>query len=260
MNERERIEALLNEGKINQEEAGILFEALRDLEDSEPGQDEPAQKRGESAPASGSRPATPAELAWVKVGARFGTLEVSVDPMLNEPAIEGEAKVERKGKDYEIQAKTITQRWPLGFIVGGNSPTVSVKLPSGYGLEVDAKAGTVIARGVPYLRGEVKAGTVVARDIGGIDMEIKAGTLDATLNLAQGQHRIFMKAGTANVRMLPGSDYRIKGEVLMGSLRGVGKHSFETGDPLRQTFNVLEGQGKADLRIDVKMGSLFLET
>ncbi|WP_119315810.1 hypothetical protein [Calidithermus terrae] len=246
MTERERIQALLDEGRITQEEASLLLEALAEAEAAE------AEAEAQAGPTR-----------WLRARVSARTLEVRVDPSLSEPRVEGEAEFRAKGTDYHLDARP---KGPKGWHGGewhAHERPVTVSLPGGVGLDVDLSAGTVIADDLPYLRASVGAGNLIARNLGGIDANVKAGTLNAELYLDQGQHRVQVKAGSAVLKLLPGSDYEAQGEVIMGNFTSTGKHRLdnERGFPgMRQSFNILEGQGRAKLEIQVKMGSLNLLT
>ena len=259
MTERERIQALLDDGRITREEADRLLEALAEAEAAEA----EAEAQAGPTPPPPPRPSLGQPTRWLRARVSARTLEVRVDPALSEPKVEGEAEFCAKGTDYYLDAR---YKGPKGWHGGewhAHERPVTVTLPGGVGLDVDLSAGTVIADDLPYLRASVGAGNLIARNLGGIDANVKAGTLNAELYLDQGQHRVQVKAGSAVLKLLPGSDYEAQGEVIMGNFTSTGKHHLENewGFPgMRQSFNILEGQGKAKLELQVKMGSLNLLT
>lgn len=255
MTERERIQALLDDGRITQEEADLLLEALAEAE--------AAEVEAGPTPPPPPRPSLGQPTRWLRAEVSGRNFEVRLDPNLSEPSLVGEAELRAKGTDYYLEAR---YKGPKGWRGGERYPherPVIVTLPGGMGLQVELTAGTLVASDLPYLRAEVKAGNLLAHNLGGIDAEVKAGNLEAELQLTGGRHRVQVKAGNATLRLLPGSDYEITGDVVMGHFASSGKHRMDKtrGMPgKRESFNILEGQGKAKLELLVSMGSLNLFT
>lgn len=257
MSERERIQVLLEEGRITQEEADLLLEALAEVEAAEA----EAQAEPTLPPPPRSSSGQPAR--WLRAEVSGRNLEVRVDPTLSEPKLVGEAELQARGTDYLLEARHKGPKtWHTDQWNAHERPLI-VTLPGGMGLDVDLSAGTLIASDLPYLRAEVRAGNLVGHNLSGIDAEVKAGNLEAELRLTGGQHRVQVKAGNATLSLLPGSDYEAVGDVVMGHFECGGKHRMDKmrGMPgKRESFNILEGQGKARLELLVKMGNLNLLT
>jgi hypothetical protein len=257
MSERERIQALLEEGRITQEEADLLLEALAEVEAAE------AEAQAGPTPPPPPRPSFGQPARWLRAEVSGRNLEVRVDPTLSEPKLVGEAELQARGTDYRLEARHKGPKmWRMGPWNTYERPLI-VTLPGGMGLDVELSAGTLTADDLPYLRAEVRAGNLMAHNLGGIDAEVKAGNLEAELRLTGGQHRVEVKAGNATLHLLPGSDYEATGDVVMGHFECEGKHRMDKtrGMPgKRESFNILEGQGKARLELQVKMGNLKLFT
>jgi len=258
MNERERIQALLEAGKISQDEANILLSALDES-------DQASQEAGPIFDAANQQfraeptlsSAVDPSLNWVRVELTAGNLEVRVDPSLSEPVASGGLSLEKDGQNY--RAGSGDDGGIFSFFKSGSFSESSLALPAGYGLEVNTRAGNVTVHSVPYLKGKVTAGQLIAYGVGGVDVEVRAGNFEGSAALTSGQHRINVSAGNAELRLEPQSDYRLRGQVVMGNLETTGRYQ-NHGGGLHQSVNVLHGQGKADLRVDVKMGNCWIET
>ncbi|MER3554344.1 MAG: hypothetical protein C4331_08330, partial [Meiothermus sp.] len=135
MSERERIGALLEAGKITQDEAKLLYSALEEADQAVneadravndavgSSDDAAAGKAGfrEEAP-----PQTSGDLRWVKVRLMAGALEAKLDQSLSQPRIEGSAEVRQVGQDLEVTPR-----------VGGSAEVRQV----GQDLEVTPRVG-----------------------------------------------------------------------------------------------------------------------
>jgi DUF4097 and DUF4098 domain-containing protein YvlB len=277
MSERDRIQALMLEGKISQEEADMLLEALAESEEAEreldAGSDElTALERGGNleppgapepppSPRAGTAPAADeAEVkGWVKLSATAGSVDVSVDETLDKPAAEshrkGEFTLKEQGNDWQVTFRSARQEWPFSW---GSHARLELRVPAGYGLELDGKAGTFRIDGVPFLKGSMKAGALTASGLGGLDLDMKAGTLALAMRPTSGRHRLDMKAGTATVRLLAGSDVRVEGDVKAGSAT-LPKGFTRKDEPVSSSFSGQLGGGRATLQLSQKAGTLVVE-
>lgn len=266
MTEQERILALLDEGKINQEEADLLLEALAEADDAEeealafaepdvgrnpqpppaapqppPRAPEPPEGREEAGKETGK------DLRWVRAYLTAGEFNVEVDPSLGEPVMEGSGDMRRQGDDFVVnqQAKH-PDGGLLGFIGNLKIGEVKLRLPEGYGVDLVSKAGNLNISGAAYFKGRVLAGNVELRKVRGIDLELRAGNLDAELYLSEGEHRVQVAMGNAELVLLRGSSVRVKTHAGMGRV------------DIRGPSTV--GGGRANLDVAVKIGSLEVET
>lgn len=244
MTEQERIQALLQAGKITQQEADLLLSAL---DEGEAAVEEAQKTMGEqyAAPAAADRP--PEGLRWVRVRLMAGQLEARLDPGLERPVVEGSAEVRPLGEDLEV-----VPNWSAGgFLHGllGRTDTLELRLPPGWGLEVDGKAGQIEAEGIAFLRGRVAVGNVELRAVEGLDLEVTAGNIEGSLLLRDGTHRLRVSMGNAELDLLPGSSVRLNPSVSTGNqeIRG-----FDYGfSGVRQL-----GDGQASLEVALRMGNL----
>ncbi len=277
MSEQDRVRALLDEGKISQEEAEELLEALGDKDEAEvdvagevareegakdervgepPSPPPPPPPTGAASPHAASPDGRgPDGLHWVRVVMFAGNLEVRVDGSLERPTTEGEVTLTQEEQNYVVRqvrnGSVLTT--PLG-----PRRNVEVTLPAGYGLDLDLKGGNVDLYDVPFLKGKLLAGNLDAKTLGGIHLDMKAGNLDASLRLTEGEHRLDLKAGNGELRLLPGSSVAVSGEVKAGGVETKnGLFTFErglTGGSFRGTV----GEGRASLTISQTAGNLEL--
>lgn len=255
MNERQRVEALLGEGKISEEEASLLLEALDEAETAEAMADEEAL--GAAPPPQGASPAAPPPpsasppppqppgpsrgaqppLRWLRIGMMAKNLEVRREEGLAEPRVEG-ADLGRQGEDWAVQAQGIES-----LLSGRNSLKIAV--PPDCGVDLSAKAGNIEISGVAFVRGRVVAGNVELEEVEGLDLELKAGNLDATLRLVEGEHRVQVSMGNADIALLRGSSVKLSSKVSMGAI--------DIDGPIKM------GEGRASLDLLVKMGNLDIK-
>jgi len=244
MTEQERIQALLKAGKITQQEADLLLSAL---DEGEAAVEEARKTMGEQYATPAAADGPPEGLRWVRVRLMAGQLEARLDPDLEQPVIEGPAEVRPLGDDLEV-----VPNWSAGgFLHGllGRTDTLELRLPPGWGLEVDGKAGQIEAEGIAFLRGRVAVGNVELRAVEGIDLEVTAGNIEGSLLLRDGAHRLRVSMGNAELDLLPGSSVRLNPSVSTGSQEIQGFDYGSSG--VRQL-----GDGRASLEVALRMGNL----
>ncbi len=296
MSEQDRIHALVEEGKISQQEAALLLETLQDTEQNTEGNIGGNTEREENERVNVSKPITPphpptslpnAELVastpppnapeppskapptssaqevtrWVTVSMLAGDLDVHVDTSLSEPVFEGKAELTRRGDNFEIRQRPRQKEGEsildnlLNWVKAGD---LRVRIPAGYGLEVQSKAGDINVRDIPYLKGKLLAGDVDAQAIGGVDLVLQAGDVDVSLRLTAGEHRLKAKAGDVNVVLLAGSSVTTKGNISAGSLHVEGpftRRESMTGGRFEGTV----GAGTARLEVDLMAGDVSVK-
>jgi hypothetical protein len=229
MSEHERIQNLLRESRITEEEARILLGALRELEETPP---QPPQAR------AGTMPPT---LRWVRARLRDCDVEVRVNPRLQEPDIRGPVSVREAGADLELDTdEEITD-------------DVEIEVPEGWGLELDMRGCDFEAEGLAWIRGRVHSSSVELERVGGIDLELHSCDFEAELSLTHGEHRLKLDSSDAEVK-LGGSSVKVEGRVNGGDLEARGPFTLRGRD-----FKGLLGRGEAHLWIEHSMGDLSLE-
>ncbi|MGK0617443.1 hypothetical protein [Meiothermus cerbereus] len=244
MTEQERIQALLQAGKITQQEADLLLSAL---DEGEAAVEEARKTMGEQYAAPAAADGQPEGLRWVRVRLMAGQLEARLDPGLKRPVVEGSAEVRPLGEDLEVVPNWFAEGFLHGLL--GRTGTLELRLPPGWGLEVDGKAGQIEAEGIAFLRGRVAVGNVELRAVEGLDLEVTAGNIEGSLLLRDGTHRLRVSMGNAELDLLPGSSVRLNPSVSTGNqeIRG-----FDYGSSgVRQL-----GDGQASLEVALRMGNL----
>jgi|GEM_PF-636412 len=251
MDERERIRALLAEGRLTPDEAQLLFEALDDLESSPP---PPPHSRGVLE-------------RWVRVEFSAADLEVVGEEGLAMPEVEGKAEV------VEERGQIVIRPSSLGFLGLGRirAGELRLRLPRSWGLEVWGGAGDLDVRGVRWVRGRVRAGDLCFRRIEGLEFQSSAGDLEIEALLRGGTHRLDVSAGDLRIKLLAGTSLRVEG-VLGGSLfpnlglvrvqrsAAEGNLNLPAGfTRLPGGFQGRVGAGEGELKIALKAGDLDLE-
>lgn len=228
MSDRERIQKLLRESRISEEEAQILLAALRELEET-PG-------AGQESPAI-----TPPTLRWIRARLRNCNVEVRVNPQLPEPDIRGPVSVREAGSDLELDTDDeITDN-------------VEIELPEGWGLELDMHGCDLEALALPALRGRIHSSSVELERVQGVDLELNSCNFEAELLLSHGEHRLKVNSSDAEVR-LRGSSVKVEGRIKGGDLDARGPFTLRGRD-----FKGLLGRGEARLWVEHNHGDLTLE-
>jgi hypothetical protein len=201
----------------------------------------------------------PADLNWVHIDMLAGDLEVRVDESISEPEAEGDAVFEREGDDFHLQkvSSETTGDWVEQLVARFKTHDLKLRIPPGYGLNLQMKAGDVKLTGLPYLKANLLAGDLKADELEGVDLGMSAGDVSLGLRLKEGRHRITATAGDVRVKLLPGSSVRVDGVVSIGkaSLKG----SFDkTQKGIGERFNGVFGDGEAELKLKLSTGNLRL--
>ena len=259
MNERERIQALLQAGKITEDEARLLMDALETEDEIEGlegqlGSDPKYARANVSDPkyaqtASGSRYAKAdangyqSGLRWVKVHMLAGNIEASVDPSLQTPQLtRGNADMRSVGQDIELDVQAVRSDFLGGLLGSIKAGDIELKLPEGWGLEVDGKAGEVDVKDVACLRGRVLAGNVELERVHGLDLSVRAGNVEGSLLLTEGQNNLKVSMGNVELKLLEGSNVKVTPHVSLGNVS--------------PNHPPVMGDGRALLDVTVSMGNV----
>lgn len=199
----------------------------------------------------------------MRIEALAGDLHVKTDDSLDSPTVKSDgpvtATVEPSGDGYRVSWDQPTGSFldkMLGRLKTGN---LHLRIPKGYGLELEATAGNVELHGVPYLRGHLTAGNVEARGLKGIDFTGRAGNFELELELTSGAHQLKVTAGNLELELAPTSDVRVRAEASIGDVSSR-VPGLETGSRgLGQTLEGVYGNGAADLELRVTTGNIELE-
>lgn len=287
MSDQERIHAMLEEGKISQKEAERLLAALQDIEgveaemktverDADTAEPDATVPIGADAPgarAEGSA-SLPEGLRWVRISMLAGDLDVRGETGLSEPSLKGETSqfgLEQDGRDYVVRPhkrnkdKGSRREGFDGFIdgvsefvsdvVGRMGGDLDLRVPEGFGVVIESKAGDVNVRDVAFVKASLVAGDLDLRNVGGIDLSMGAGDVDASLQLTRGRHRIKVSAGDVDVRLLEGSSVKVTGGVSMGDVDAEAPFAVRRSGMGGQVSGQLGG-GEAELELSVSAGDL----
>lgn len=220
---------------------------------------------GNADPASARPPDSlhiaPGGTRWLHLSLLAGDIDVRADATLEEVELSGHGdwlRLERAPDGYtlrherEAQGDSWVDRF-LGRLRGGK---VHVRVPAGYGLDLDVTAGDVDLEGVPYLRGRLTSGDLSARGLRGVDLVTAAGDIDLDMTLTEGRHRLRATAGDVDVRLGAGSSVTVDGSVSIGSasVRAPGFDVDRRG--IGQRFEGRVGDGAASLEVHVTTGDI----
>jgi hypothetical protein len=271
MSDQDRILALLESGKISAEEAKQLLNALSDLEtipDTYQGdaQEAPAQSADGAPQAAEVRLKATSETPWpwVIIDTFAGDLHIRVDASIREPVVDNHDDVTfvPEGDNYRVKFPADfgqPQGFLENFIAKVRRGDLSVRVPEGYGVDLNLKAGDVTLEGVAHLRGVVLAGDVDASQLKSIDFTLRAGDFDASLLLTEGEHAITASAGDLDITLLPGSSVTIDGDVNIGDASY--PSSFSRKKRLvGQAFHGQIGGGQAKLSINLSAGDISVRS
>ena len=281
-NELARIESLLTQGKINDEEAALLIDAIVDsnfnennssdkIEVSEiPMPVEPTPPPIPKEPTPPVEPQPPLDITsqskdikdsenyssseseptqWLSVKVGVGSVKINGKASLSKPVIKRVAG---------ISTQTLQENDGDYSIAGGFSD-MTVEMPSGMGLKLNVTAGDATVNNVAFLKGNNSVGGVHATAIGGLDFQVDAGEFTASALLAKGQHRLKLKAGSARLELLEGSSLEVSGTCNLGSFKVPDSFSTEHKS-IRGNFEGKIGAGTGNLKVKVQAGEVSIVT
>ncbi|HEX7005417.1 MAG TPA: hypothetical protein VF168_14630 [Trueperaceae bacterium] len=288
MDDRQRIEAMVEEGRITREEADRLLGVLDDIDQAEQkleGMDaevhsDPLPPRSPTAtPADPPIPPSPRradggreerrlpeDIRWLEISLLAGDLQIEVSDSVTTPS------ASTSGRSH-----TELERTDDGFRLGGSSGNrgdnflermmsriarddTRVVIPADWGLRMNMKAGDVEIHGpLRFLAGHLLAGDLDADEVHGLDLDISAGDIDLGLLLDEGRHRLHAIAGDVRVRLLNGCDVRVSGKVNIGDLSLPEEWTMKNKG-LGASFEHSLGQGRAELTLDLGTGDLDVGT
>ena len=252
----QRIEALYQAGKITAEEAQMLREAVGSPTEAAPPvvPDPPVQPDPPAAPPQPE--VAPVSARLLRLEVKAGDVTVEGDPQLADLQVMGQAEVVREGEVVRVSPRIpmrqgvgwVTQM--LGQVAVGD---LRLRIPAHWGVEVRGLAGDLKVRQVAWVKGHWAAGDVSLRQVEGVDLTMRAGDLEAELHLTQGKHRLSLNFGDLEVKLLPGSNVTVTGQVALGDLES---HTFDhDGRKLQGSL----GAGQASLELGVTAGDLSVD-
>lgn len=263
MTEAERIQALVEEGRITQEEADELLAVLSDTPDipeNETRSENEARDETETVlpgggeisnniPQNGLR-------GWVSIKLGAGDLKIRVDDSVSEPQIESEmgVAVTRRGQDFEVRG---AGRESLLENLLSRLGDVSIRVPTGYGVDIHATSGDVGIDDIPFVKGRLTSGDIELRNVGGVDLSTIGGDLTVSLCLVTGEHRLKATSGDVDITILPGSSVSVTGKATSGDL-SLPQNFQQEGRFGSRTFHGTIGTGDAKLSLGLISGDITL--
>jgi len=250
--------------------------------------DEPAVGATEPAPAGPagqalSEPSTPnptagpvVPVARVVIQASARPIRVVADRSVDTVSVEGPHSVRREGDallidagpaaagpnagGYAFERKGGFSRW-LGQASSLGVP-VRVRINPELALHVELAAGALDVAGLHgALSFSVAAGTIKVQDCSGpLTGVIRAGSAKFEVRPVAGAHSVRVESGSVDLRLLPGSDVRVRARVELGEVKvksADGRTESLGGEPAGET---VVGLGTATFDLDVVMGSAKVRT
>ncbi len=191
---------------------------------------------------------------WLRSELAAGDLDLiaaDVDAPTLDDDDDGDGRVRLEATADGARLFTDPQR---GFLGRYTPVDARVRVPRAWGVDLDVKAGDLEVRDVPFVRGRVLAGDIELRGARGIDLTCLAGDVSIAIAPVEGRHRLVVRAGDVDVRLLPGSDVAVDGRVSVGdaSARGLERERRGLGAVVHGRI----GSGRAQLSIEIGAGDL----
>ncbi|TBH17638.1 SHOCT-like domain-containing protein [Thermus thermamylovorans] len=224
MEDKRRILEMVREGVLSPEEALELLAVLEERERPEA-----------EAPAASPAPGHP----QIRILATGANLEVR--------GVAGLAEPEGKGGTLAREEEGYLYRVAFG--------EGALRVPEGVWLALEARGSNVELARVA-LRGRALGANLEGEALVGLDLDLVGGNLEAGLLLWEGEHRLLVQAGNAELRFLPGSDLLVEAEARLGQVEAEGPWRRVAGPG---GFRGVLGEGRARLSARVRMGNLELE-
>lgn len=281
--EHARVQALLDSGRITQDEAEILFAAL-DEEPQNPSPSSvaaaptsretssaasvplPPEPKKASPPQPPELPRIPPEVGkvpqqtqWLKLSGFCGDLSVEADPYLNTPLVTGKATLERTETGYLIRTPPETKgegNWLTRLHQAAGD--VKVRLPADMGLDLRIAAGDGEVRGVKTVKGSFTGGDFKLSGTETVDLAVTAGDVTLKLRPQTGEQRLRTTSGDVNLTFLVGSSVSVSGSATSGDLKLPPGFSRDGGF-VGGNFEGVLGAGDARLELRLTAGDVTLK-
>ena len=279
--EHARVQALLESGRITEDEAEILFAALdeeihtpltskgpspvgRDSLQAAPLPPEPVQTPPPRPPEPPRNPRVidaAQQTQWVKLSGFCGDLSVEADASLNSPVVTGKATLERTPEgDYLIrtppQAKGESNWLTRLHQAAGD---VRVRLPADLGLDLRIAAGDGEVRGVKTVKGSFTGGDFELSEAETLDLTVTAGDVTLKLRPRTGEQRLRATSGDVDVTFLAGSSVTVSGSATCGDL-SLPNGFARSGGFIGGNFEGTLGAGEARLELRLTAGDVDIRT
>lgn len=278
--EHARVQALLDSGRITQDEAEILFAAL-DEEPQNPSPSSvaaaptsretssaasvplPPEPKKASPPQPPELPRIPPEVGkvpqqtqWLKLSGFCGDLSVEADPYLNTPLVTGKATLERTETGYLIRTPPESKNegnWLTRLHQAAGD--VKVRLPENVGLDLRIASGDGEIRGVRAVKGSFTGGDFKLIDAETLDLTVTAGDVTVKLRPQMGEQRLRATSGDVNLTFLAGASVTVSGSATCGDLTLPQTFS-RSGGFVGGNFEGTLGAGEAHLELHLTAGDV----
>ncbi|HGY09277.1 MAG TPA: hypothetical protein ENK37_04380 [Oceanithermus profundus] len=239
MDEYMRIARLLEEGKIDPEEARRLLEALE----------------GESA-----EPVRVASRGGLRARIERADLRVQVRAGLNEPVIEEDdglnARLEAAGSDWKLTAGGTRRRFFGAFNLLDPRKKLRLALPPDLALDLQLGQGEVRIQGALLaLRVQLGQGRLRFDRTDALDVRLGQGEVEGRARIVEDHHRVQLGMGKVRLTLEPGSDLRLKVNTGLGEAKASGRLQYEGKGP-SVSYDGSVGEGRGELKVSVGMGDV----
>jgi hypothetical protein len=249
-------------GRLDPAEAAAL------LDEADPAEAQSDQPGGTAA----EEPAPPSvpTIDRIEVRATSRRVRLIGDPSVREFAVDGPHQVRRQGSTLHITGDTEPMPTDDTFVLltGGRFREVADRLQRGFGQNIEL---TVRVRPDIAVGAEVIAGSLHVEGVSGLDhvrataaslrvqdtevpmdVLVQAGSAQVATRQTRGRSRIRCESGSLTLRLLDGTDARVRHDVQLGK--------FATQPEQRADRDVVVGTGAAEIDIEVVMGTVTVVT
>lgn len=206
---RERVRALVAEGKLTAEEAEQLLSGGVRVTDEAPGGD------------------TPRRMTVKMAGAN---VQVYHDDALSAPQVstEGEGRVElRRAPDGWLLRRDDQQEGWLDRLMGGwlrDGLRVELRLPADFlDLDIDLSGGNLRLHDLgARVRAKLAGGNLTLGRVSALNVSVIGGNVNAVCHFDPGEHSVKVTGGNAGLTVLDPAHMRLSAQVIGGNLRASG--------------------------------------
>ena len=249
-------------GRLDPAEAATLLDQADESET-------PGDQAGSASVGEPSPPSVPA-IDRIEVRATSRRVRLIGDPRVREFAVDGPHQVRREGSTLHITGDTQPLPTDDTFVLltGGRLREMADRIQRGFGqnIELTVRVRPDIAVGAEVIAGSLHteglrrldhvrttAASLRVHDAEEpLDVLVQAGSAQIETRQTHGRSRIRCESGSLTLRLLAGSDARVRHDVQLGK--------FSTQPEQRTDRDVVVGTGAAEIDVEVVMGSVTVVT
>ena len=248
-------------GRIAPDQAATLIDQARARAGATPAGATAATEAGSDAAGEAAIP-VPASTTRLRVRAVGRRVRIIGEPFVSTVAVDGPHVVRQEGDTLVVTSEgefgasidgfTLMRTRSLRDVqerVFDIGRELSVRVNPNLKVEVEVTAGSVNAERLPGLEQvRVTAGSARVRDVEGpIDLLVQAGSAQVEGKISKGRSRLRAESGSLQLRLLPGSNVRIRPDVQLGRV--------QWEPPGKDREEHIVGLGDAVLNLEVVMGT-----